>query len=254
MARAMVNGLLESGALSPPDVTVSSRTRSRMAPLTERWPEIETTTDNHLAARSDMLFICVRSEQAPAVLDEIRPSLSPSTHVVLVNSGVAIDDIADVAVSKAIPSITIEAGRGVTLIHHGRHVGPEGRRRLERLFSSVGRVMMMDEQRIDTATALTSCGPAFMATFVDLFARSAQERGFSYDEALAMLTETFMGTAMLLDAGRSPPWICNSVATEGGITEKGLEAMRRELPPMFDEMMSIVLREHRRTGREVGGR
>jgi len=254
MARAMLNGLLESGALPPSDVIVSSRTMSRMAPLIERWPEVETTSDNVLAARrSDVLLICVRSEQVAAVMNEIRPSLSSAGHLVLINSGVRIADVrADVPVSKAIPSITAEVGRGVTLIHHGDSVDTARRERLEGLLSSVGRTMVVDEDRLDAGTCMTSCGPAFIATFIDHFARSAEGRGYTYDEALGMVTETALATASLMEAGQRPGSICGAVATEGGITEKGLNVMRRELPSMLDEVMDVVLREHCRTGGDVG--
>lgn len=255
MASAMLNGLLAHGTLSPSDVIVSSRTLSRMAPLVERWPEVEITTDNGLAARtSDLLFICVRSEQVPAVMNEVRPSLSPSGHLVLINGGVSISDIDSAApVSKVIPSITAEVGRGVTLVHHRDDVGPEERGRLEDLFSSIGQVRVVDEGRLDAGTCLTSCGPAFIATIIEHFARSAEGRGYTYDEALVMLTETVLATASMMGTGRSPSSICGAVATEGGITEKGLEVMRRDLPALFDEVMDVVLGEHVRTGRALRG-
>lgn len=251
-----MNGLLESGALSSSDVIVSSRTISRMAPLAERWPEVGTTSDNALAARrSDVLLICVRSEQVPAVISEIRPSLSSADHLVLINSGVRIADVrVDVPVSKVIPSITAEVGMGVTLIQHGGDVDKARRERLEGLFSSIGRTMVVDEGRLDAGTCMTSCGPAFIATFIDHFARSAEGRGYTYDEALTMVTETVLATASLMEAGWRPGSVCGAVATKGGITEKGLDVMRRELPPMFDEVMDVVLCEHCRTGRDTGGK
>lgn len=254
MARAMLNGLLESGALPPSDLIVSSRTMSRMAPLIERWPEVETTSDNILAARrSDVLFICVRSEQVLAVMSEIRSSLSAVDHLVLINSGVRIADVrVEVPVSKVIPSITAEVGRGVTLIQHGDDVDKARRERLEGLFSSVGWTMVVDGDRLDAGTCMTSCGPAFIATFIDHFARSAEGRGYTYDEALRMVTETVLATASLMEAGWQPGSVCGAVATEGGITEKGLDVIRRELPPMFDEVMDVVLCEHCRTGRVRG--
>ena len=255
MASAMLNGLLGSGALLPSDVIVSSRTISRMAPLIDRWPGVEATSDNRLAAlSSDILFICVRSEQVPAVVSEVRSSLSPAKHVILINGGVRIADIqADVPVSKAIPSITAEVGRGVTLIHHGVEVDTARRERLEVLLSSIGRTMVVDEDRLDAGTCLTSCGPAFVATFIDQFVRSAEGQGYTYDEALTMVTETVLATASLMEAGWSPRSICDSVATEGGITEKGLEVMRSELPSMFEQVMDVVLREHCRVGCGTGG-
>jgi pyrroline-5-carboxylate reductase len=257
MASSMLEGLLRSGVLSSTDVVVSSRTASRMSPLAERWPDVETTVDNRLAAsRSQVLFVCVRSEQAKEVVESIRPSLSPSAHVVLINGGVRLSDLrgSDIRFSKVIPTVTAEVGKGVTLMHHGDNVTDEQRDRLERMFSAVGTVKVIDEDRFDVGTSMTSCGPAFVATFIEEFAKAAASRGgYSYEESLAMVTETVLATAALMSEGRNPALICRAVATEGGITERGLNVMRSDLPTMLDMVMDAILSEHRRTGLELGG-
>lgn len=250
MASSMLEGLLRAGVLSPSDVIVSSRTVSRMLPLTGRWPGIETTGDNRLAARkSDLLFICVTSERAREVLDEVRSSLPPSAHVVMINGGVRISDLQnhEIRLSKVIPSVTAEVARGVTLMQHGDNVADYQKELLERMFTMVGSVMVIDEDRFEVGTSMTSCGPAFVATFIEQFATAAAARGgYTYDEALSMVTETVLATASLISGGgHDPSSVCDAVATKGGITEKGLEVLRRDLPETFKEVMDAIVTEHK---------
>ncbi|NLI73417.1 MAG: NAD(P)-binding domain-containing protein [Euryarchaeota archaeon] len=256
MASAMINGLLESGALSSSEVIVASRTMARMFPLIEKWEDIEITDDNCLAAeKSHLLFICVRSEQVLAVIDEICHLLSTDTHIILINSGVNLRDINyDIPTSKVIPSITIQNCLGLSLICHDVNVCNSKRKYLEELFSSVGKVVIVDEERLEVGTAMTSCGPAFIAMFIDLFAKSVEGKGYSRDEALKMITETTIATASLMTTGYDPSSICDMVATEGGITERGLFIMQNELPPMFNEIVEAILSAHRSTCHTIGSK
>lgn len=248
MGSIMVEAFLRHDALAPEEIIVSNRTAGKLDELGERHPAVGRSADNALVAgQSDLLFLCVRSDQVGAVLEEIGPYLHPASHVVLINGGVGMGRAGPwMRVSKVIPTMTMEVGRGVALISHRSGVEAERREALERLFSAVGTVKVVREDELETATALTSCGPAFAATLVDELAEAAVRRGCPREEARGMITETFLATALLMAGGhRSPQAVCDSVATKGGITEEGLKVLRRDLPAMFDEVLSAILSKHR---------
>ena len=54
-------------------------------------------------------------------------------------------------VSKVIPSVTMEVGRGVTLICHGQEVEKGQKELLENMFGSVGPVKVIVEDCFDVA-------------------------------------------------------------------------------------------------------
>jgi len=245
MGSIMVNAFLDHGALAPRDVIVSSRTASALAPLAARYPDVRMVDNRTAAEESDLLFLCVRSDQVRGVLEEIAPVLSGSCHLVLINGGVAMSAAPVRRVSKVIPTVTMRVGRGVALVSHQPEVEEERRARLERLFSSVGAVKVVREDELELTTALTSCGPALVATLVDELAAAAARRGLDREEAEAMVTETFLATALLMSDVAVPREVCESVATKGGITEKGLEVLRHRSPALFDDLLSAILSAHR---------
>jgi pyrroline-5-carboxylate reductase len=150
------------------------------------------------------------------------------------------------AVSKVIPSVTMEAGRGVTLICHGRGSSIEQRVALATLFGRSSLVREVEEAQVEVASDLTSCAPGLMAEMMLKFAEGGARVGsLTREEALEMVLETMMGTAiMLTDLGVAPEELKTRVATKGGITEQGLKVLDRELPCVYDQVFGATLGKH----------
>jgi pyrroline-5-carboxylate reductase len=249
MGGAVVRALLGDGSLRESEVIVYNRTASRLESLRTCFPQVRIAGSMREAASNvDALFICVHTPVVPEVLSEIDGSVASGTHLVTINGGIGIADIEssyDGAVSKVIPSISIEVGRGFTLISHGRKVSGAQASALESLFSRSGRVKVLPEEKLGIATDLTSCGPGFMAEMIAQFALSGAKAGSIDDhEAIEMATETMLGTALMMADGRSSPdALAERVATKGGITEQGLLVLERDLPRVFDQMFEATRRK-----------
>ncbi len=249
MGGAVVRALLRDGSLHEGEIIVFNRTLSRLDGLKAEHPGVTIAASMPEAANgADALFICVHSPVVLEVMSVISGQMSAGTHLVTINGGVSIADLEalyDGPVSKVIPTITIEAGRGVTLISHGRKVTAAQARALEVLFSRSGRVMVLPEEKLGAATDLTSCGPGLMAAMMAQFALSgARAGGLDNEEAVAMVAETMLGTALMLADGRSSPeMLAERVATKGGITEQGLKVLKGELPGTFDRVFEATGRK-----------
>jgi pyrroline-5-carboxylate reductase len=249
MGSAVVRALLGDGSLQERDVVVYNRTPGRLKDLGAEHPEVAVAASMAEVARSvEALFICVHSPAVPEVLSQVQGALSPAVHLITINGGIGIGDLEachDGAVSKVIPSITIETGRGVTLIAHGRKVPAARAEALEALFSRSGMVKVLPENKLAVATDLTSCGPGLMAQMMAEFAFSgARAGGIDEQEALIMVTETMLGTALMLaDGPLSPQELAGRVATKGGITEQGLKVLETELPVTFERMFDATGRK-----------
>lgn len=64
-------------------------------------------------------------------------------------------------------------------------------------------------------------------------------------KARAMLVETMLGTAMLLQKDQLDfDQLIDQVATKGGITEEGLRVLDKTLPAGFDELFAMTASKH----------
>ncbi len=247
MGAAMAAGILESGAVSPSDVLLANRSRGKAEALAERFRGTTVVEDNRDAAeRSDVLFVTVRTDQLLGVLKDISP-VRAGVHVVVVNGAVPLvrlEEVCGAAVSKLVPSVTMERGRGVSLLSHGPSVTGPQMGALGSLLSPSSLVKELPEGSMDAAADLTSCGPALIAEMMQQFAESGARHGIGRQDAWEMVLETLQGTALTLGSGEAADSLKDRVATKGGITEQGLKVLRSNLPQVFDQVMEETLAKH----------
>ncbi|MEE8326156.1 MAG: pyrroline-5-carboxylate reductase dimerization domain-containing protein [candidate division NC10 bacterium] len=250
MGSTLIDGFLSSGALVPGEVMVSSRTEAGLSPLLEKWPETSVTCDNRRVAReSRTLFICVKPLDAGPVLEEIKGVLSDDTHLVSIAACVTISNLETMfggMITKVIPSVISQVKEGVSLFCHNSKVDHEGAGKIERLFESIGKVVLIDEDQFEVAADLTSCAPGMIAAIFQNFVEAGLRHSrLSQELAQDMVISTLLGTAKLLMAQELGfPELISRVATKGGITEEAAKVLNDGLPGLFDEVFNKTLGKH----------
>ncbi len=85
----------------------------------------------------------------------------------------------------------------------------------------------LPDAQFDAATAVMGCAPAYLALAVEAIADAGAADGLDEELARELVVETTAGTAELLRV-RHPADVRKAVASPGGSTEAGLEALDRE--------------------------
>jgi pyrroline-5-carboxylate reductase len=88
-------------------------------------------------------------------------------------------------------------------------------------------VVELPDQNFDAATAVMGCSPAYLALAVEALADAGADAGLDPVLARRLVVETAAGTAELLRS-HDPAALRGAVASPGGSTEAGLEALDRE--------------------------
>lgn len=244
MGSSLATGLLMSGAISAENVMVANRSPGRAESFARRYPGVAVAASNLRAAEGGgTLFVAVRTDQLLGVLKDVS-SVGKGLHVVVVNGAMplpVLEGVCKAPVSKLIPSVTMERGRGVSLISHGPSVHDSQARSLEKTLGHASKVIVVPEDRMDVATDLTSCGPALIAEMMHQFAEAGARHGIDRQDAWEMVLETMQGAALALGSGESAASLKEKVATKGGITEQGLLVLEAELPAVFDRVVERTL-------------
>jgi pyrroline-5-carboxylate reductase len=174
-----------------------------------------------LVTRADVVVLAFK----PAALDTAKAELAGATAVMslLGATPLAVLETAfpDAAVSRVMPNVATEVGRGVLCLTGA--AGPQLRGLLDRL----GMVVELPDEQFDAATAVMGCAPAYLALAIEAIADAGAEAGLDLDLSRRLVTETAAGTSELLRR-RSPAEVRAAVASPGGSTEAGLEALEEE--------------------------
>jgi pyrroline-5-carboxylate reductase len=101
-------------------------------------------------------------------------------HLIVTNGGLTLAQMESVchgAVSKLVPSVTMEVGHGVSLLCHGSMVDVKKRLVLEGLLSECSLVKIIPEEQFEVAADLTSCGPALIVEMMAKFSQAGVRHG-----------------------------------------------------------------------------
>jgi pyrroline-5-carboxylate reductase len=148
---------------------------------------------------------------------------------------------------KAIPSVAAAIGHSVTLMAKGAATPESGFAAVERLFISIGTALRIDsDEEIDRLSVLSSSMPGLLAVILDELARTY---GLEERQTHELLVESALGSILLArERAAGLTDLVASVANPGGLTEAGVSALRRGLPPPLAGMkqaMDGLTRERR---------
>jgi pyrroline-5-carboxylate reductase len=217
MAAAMARGL--RGEVEA--MLFSDSGSGRAAELAAELGGEAVASNAELAARADAVVLAVK----PAKLDEVATELSGAEVVVSLLGATSLERIRGVfpgsEVVRVMPNVGVEIRKGVLCLAGGADA------ELRELLEGLGHVVELPDEQFDAATAVMGCAPAYLALAVEAIADAGAADGLDEELARQLVVETTAGTAELLRL-RHPADVRRAVASPGGSTEAGLEALDRE--------------------------
>jgi len=174
-----------------------------------------------LAARADVVILAVK----PARLDRVAAEMQGAEVVVSLLGATSLSRVRKAFphsdAVRVMPNVGVEVRRGVLCL-----AGDPGAA-LRSLLATLGHVVDIADDEFDAATAVMGCAPAYLALAVEAIAGAGAADGLDPELARELVVETALGTAELLRV-RHPADLREAVASPGGSTEAGLEALDRE--------------------------
>lgn len=224
MGGAIVGGLLAADAVSARDIVVADPSETRRATL-KAAHGVSTVADSAEAlAGADTVLIAVKPQVIDAVVASLAASLPREALVVSIAGGITCARIesllpAGTAVVRVMPNTPALVGAGMALVSAGGEATEEHVERVRALFGAVGEAIVIDERYQDAGTAISGCGPAYVAIFIDALARAGVREGLTRDVAQRLALQTMRGTVELIErTGEHPEAVVDAVASPGGST------------------------------------
>jgi pyrroline-5-carboxylate reductase len=215
MGKAILSGLLAAGT-SPTNIRVTTKSQASAEAISSTHGiqaaalDSESTSNSSTAKDAELVILAVKPNMILETLKEVAAVLKPNCLVVSVAAGITTAAMerqlsGNAAVVRAMPNTPSVVGLGVTGISKGSNVSDEQLDLAVKLFSSVGKVLVVDESKIDALSTISGSGPAYVFYFAEKLITAAKSLGFSDQEASMMVKETFLGSATLLATSSSSP-------------------------------------------------
>lgn len=191
---------------------------------------------NTLAMESEYIVLGVKPQGMQGLFSELRPLLqAKSSRTVLISmaAGVSVDTVVGLSggmlpVIRIMPNTPVSVGEGMILYTCNSLVTAAEQAVFLSALSSAGKLDPISEDRIDAASALSGCGPAFVYLFAEGLADGAVECGLPRDKATLYAAQTLLGAArLLLESGQHPGVLKDAVCSPGGTTIAGVHALEQ---------------------------
>ena len=239
-------------------ILLANRTPDKARALAQRLGA--TVVDNAGAAeRSDFLFLGVKPQMMADMLAGIRGTLvSRQAPCVLVTmaAGLSIEAIrgmagVDFPVIRVMPNTPAAIGKGM-LLCCAEGVSDAQMEAFRTAMAGAGLLAFIEERQIDAASAVSGCGPAFAAMFIEALADGGVACGLPRADAQQFAAQMLLGTAALaLQTGAHPGALKDAVCSPGGSTIQGVREL--EAAGFRGAVMEAVIAAYEKT-LELGGK
>ena len=232
MASAILGGLIRQG-FAPAQVTVIEPFAETAAKLTADWGvEVATAAASASTAlsKADLVIWAVK----PQVFKEAALPVAAFTQKALhlsVAAGIRSDSIArwlqTDRVVRSMPNTPALVGQGITGLFARAGVSAPDQHMIEQVLKSTGEFLWVQQEAdLDTVTALSGSGPAYVFYFLEAMTEAGVKMGLPEAQAYHLAKATFGGaTHLARQSVESPEVLRQRVTSKGGTTYAALTSM-----------------------------
>lgn len=225
MAAAMARGWASSEHDAPSRMLFTDSGSGRASALAAEVGGEALPSNEDLVRQSDFVVLAMK----PAGLDAVAEKLPTPRAILSLLGATKVSRLTelfpDSTVLRLMPNLGVEVGRGVIAVADPGNENREIVADAHKLLGSIASVVELPDDQMDAATAVMGCSPAYFAVIADALAKAGAADGLDGEVAQRMVAESLAGTAELLKK-RTPFEIQVAVASPGGSTEAGLEALK----------------------------
>jgi pyrroline-5-carboxylate reductase len=229
---------------------------SGIAPGIQTWPAFD---DLIPLDGIDVIVLCTKPQTMREAVAPLAARLT-SQVVVSIAAGIRVRDLSRwlggyTAMVRTMPNTPALIHAGITGMYADESVANVQKANAQRLMAAVGTTIWFTEEKyLDTVTAVSGSGPAYVFYFIEALERIAMQMGLQEEDARTFALETFRGASMLAhDSPLPPATLRANVTSKRGTTEAALCVFEaRKLQEAFMEGVKAAEARSRELGDELG--
>jgi len=229
MAQAIINGLLDNN-YSKDDLHVMEIDPKQQLKIKST---LSISTSNIIEpGENSIIILAIKPDQIESVCKNISPKIK--NHLVIsIAAGVKSKKISDWLggyknVIRVMPNLAAKIQQGITAIYADKSISEDSRKEANKIFSAIGDILWLDnEEKMDSVTALSGSGPAYIFMFISALIDAGQKIGLSLEEAQSLSYSTVYGSTLLAkDHLNDLESLIENVTSKGGTTEQGIKILK----------------------------
>lgn len=233
MGGAIARGLAKGSLVRVEDIRVSNPSPGKLEALKAEFPDMQVTADNGEAvAGVDIVVLAVKPWMVGEVLHKLQ--LKETQMLISIAAGIKLGELWQLLEQKGnplfrvIPNTAISEMQSMTLVSCSQASQEQIQLVLD-IFSEMGLAMLIPEEKMAAATAMTSCGIAYALKYIQAAMQAGIELGVRPKDGMRMVAQSLKGAAELILANDTHPSVeIDKVCTPGGLTIKGINQLEHD--------------------------
>ncbi|MBZ0135616.1 MAG: pyrroline-5-carboxylate reductase [Planctomycetes bacterium] len=245
MGGALAEGLIDSG-WNRDGIIIAELRNARREFITNQLRVPVTDNAADAVAEAHTVIFAVKPQQIHETLRNVKEAFLPSKLAISVCAGVRIatyeNELGDVPVIRTMPNTPAAIGMGVTAIARGQFAQDKHLADALNILSTVGKVVVVNEDQMDTVTAVSGTGPAYVFYLAEGLIEAAQDLGLSKQQSFTLVYQTLRGAAALLaHDGAGPMELRSRVTSPNGTTHAAITHLEsKEWKEVFKQAVTAA--------------
>jgi pyrroline-5-carboxylate reductase len=245
MAAALIKGVLKSGICTPADVTVCDVHAPTAEKLRGETGVMIAASTAEVVGASEVIVLAVKPGDALAAIQGATSQQMESSMrwawqggggkegklLISIVAGLSIASLEKAAgdklrIIRVMPNTPALVLAGASGFATGTQATDADAEIAQKIFGGVGLAVRVKESLLDALTGLSGSGPAYVYMIIEALADGGVLMGLPRDLALQLAAKTVAGAAeMVMQTGMHPAALRDQVASPGGTTIAGIEAL-----------------------------
>lgn len=228
MGMAIARGLVKAGQFSKENIYLSTVDESAANAL--KTEGFSVGDNQELVQASQFILLVVKPWHAEELLKSIKPYINDDHIIASCVTGLSSEKTyecleKEITFFRIMPNTGAMVGESMTCISD-HNASSEQRELTKNIFSTLGQVLFISEDKMAAGTAIAGCGIAYVLRLIRAVTEAGVEIGIPAKDAAMMAAQISKGAAELILQNESNPEVeIDKVTTPGGVTIAGLNAM-----------------------------
>lgn len=234
MAGAIMGGIIKEGIFKPEEIIGSDLLEAGREKAKNTYGICVTADNKEVAEKADIVFLSVKPQFYPAVIEEIKDLVKPEQLIITIAPGKTLLWLEEqfgrpLKIIRTMPNTPAMVSEGMTAVCANASVTEQELKRAVEILSAFGKVEIIPERLMDVVVAVSGSSPAYVFMFIEAMADAAVAGGMPRAQAYKFAAQAVYGSAkMVLETGKHPAELKDIVCSPAGTTIEAVRVLEKQ--------------------------
>ncbi len=233
MGTAILQSVIAKKIFKASEIAISEPDIKRKNLLKKKF-KVQTLDNTAIASSADVILLAVKPQQMTEVLNEMSPHISSRTLIISIAAGLDTaffsKHLPKTRLIRVMPNMGIMLGLGATGLFAASTAKPQDKKLAQKIFAAGGVALFVpQEELLDSVTAVSGSGPAFVFLFIQSLIEAGIGVGLSPKVCRELVLQTVRGSLEIVSQSQETITdLIQKIASKGGTTEAGLQSLEKD--------------------------